>query len=94
MAAMGASCSPARPTVAAPATKTRAMFASRARRRTNSTSGPESRHGVVFGMQQTLVNPPAIAAAAPVAPCYVRQHPIAMYRFAHTRMREALRCSR
>ena len=63
---MGASCSPFRATVAAPTTKTRAFAASRAARCTARTVVAVSRAGDVFGMQQTLVKPPASADAEPV----------------------------
>ena len=61
-----ASCSPLRPTVAAPTTKTRAFAASRAACWTKRTVVAVSIAGFVFGMQQTVAKPPATAEAVPL----------------------------
>jgi len=66
IADIGASCSPLRPTVAAATTKTRALAASRAACWTKRTVVVLSIVGFVFGMQQTVVKPPASADAVPV----------------------------
>ena len=66
IAAIGASCSPLRPTVAAATTNTRALAASRAACCTKRTVVVVSIVGFVLGMQQTVVNPPAMAEAVPV----------------------------
>ena len=65
--AISVSSSPLRPRVAAATAKTRHGEVAFARAWTNSTNSGESSAGDVLGMQQTVVKPPATAAAPPVA---------------------------
>src|SRR5215470_5656268 len=65
--AMSASCSPFWPRDTAPIGYTRARFASAAFLRMYSVTPALSLTGAVLGMQATAVNPPATAAAVPVA---------------------------
>jgi hypothetical protein len=62
---ISASSSPRRPFVAAATGKTRQRARSWARRRTTSSISGVSSAGVVLGMQQTVVKPPATAAREP-----------------------------
>ena len=64
---MSASCSPSWPRDTAPIGYTRARFASAAFLRMYSVTPALSFTGFVFGMHATAVNPPATAAAVPVA---------------------------
>ena len=65
--AISVSCSPFDPRDTAPIGYTRASPASRALSLMRSVIAAWSLTGSVFGMQATAVNPPATAAAAPVA---------------------------
>src|SRR4051812_16996509 len=64
---ISASDSPLSPLEMAPIGCTRTMAASRARRTIKSVTERLSLGGLVFGMQQTVENPPAAAARAPDA---------------------------
>ena len=64
---ISASSSPFDPLVIAPMGSTRAFFVRAAWARINSVTERESFTGRVFGIQHTVVNPPATAAALPEA---------------------------
>src|SRR5258708_7232297 len=67
MAAISAIASPLLPTDAAPIGHTRTLPATFARSRINRVTEALSFTGLVFGMQQTAVNPPRAAARVPVS---------------------------